>query len=723
VQFLGQYRLGTAQGLRASGSGFSYFWYSSRGLEETCEPVPLKGRTPVTDNLLMLMQPERESAIYLSPFFHYGLTQGDRAPHVSWLHCLEERPDGKLVARYRHPVLRLDVVRGLPIVEDPDGPGISVDEYLTHHNDWPGYVELALAPESKAKLQDPLQHVTFHDRYVIVGKLGEGGMGVVYEAEDTLLKRRCALKMLHNDFIRSPQAVQRFLREGNTLARLDHPGVVKVFDVGITPDLVPYLVMSLVEGEDLESRLARAGPFTVDEAGRILVEVLNTLQAIHQADVVHRDIKPSNLILSAEGIKVVDFGIAALPQGTRLTQTMDRMGTLQYMAPEQGQGEFSPRSDIYACGRVLFSLLAGRTPKHPNERLAQAAAAPADLEEVYEIATAEAPSDRYATAAAMADAVLAAIRSKEPPEPSPAAPASPRDKTTAELFLRVEKTYPLPVAWAVRDLVLISRNAPPIEWTLRDHCLRTKGRSPTYETTVHYPLLAILQYLTYVALTVYPPRRGSPVVDTLREMSQSQLSLPFLAVVLKAVAQETAARGDSRLQEVVASPSFQTLTQAPSSLVVFLEEGVEHAHIRSKLDDVADLLGRVRFLADIPFYLAGAGGEASHAAGLPAVRAMGANSTEWTAEQLPVREPGSYLNVGGCWRSLSPLVRMGPQQEDLLLFCGGRWKLAEFLSLATWERVVDRGETTRRQIREALGLLPPRGLMPHTYAEPNRGTS
>jgi serine/threonine protein kinase len=432
VQFLARYRLGTVQALRATGTTFSYYWYASRGMEEVCEPVALKGQEAPSDNLVMLLHPEDGRALYLTPFFYWGLTTGDRAAHHAWLHSLEKAPDGEQLGRYRHPVLRQDVVRRFPDTDDPDGGGVTLKEYLQRLETWPGRVDLRLLPESVQRLHDPLTPTSFDERYRIVGKLGEGGMGTVWEAEDTHLHRRCALKMLRGDFARSPDTLRRFQREGKLLANLEHPGVVRVFDFGLGPDQVPYLVMELAEGEDLELRLAREGPLGPHAAAAILQQVLAALEAIHKAGVVHRDIKPGNLILSGNAVRLVDFGIAAVQGGSRFTQTMDRMGTHSYMAPEQWQGQFSPRSDVYACGRLLFSLLAGRCPTGPEDKLGRAVAeVSAALEQVYETATAAEPGNRYPSARAMAEALAAALnppeaaRTAERTGPTPDVPSSP----------------------------------------------------------------------------------------------------------------------------------------------------------------------------------------------------------------------------------------------------------------------------------------------------------
>jgi hypothetical protein len=208
-------------------------------------------------------------------------------------------------------VLRQEVVRRFPDPDDPDAEGATVRQYLDRLAAWPGCVDLRLLPESQARLEDPRQPTTFQDRYRMVGKLGEGGMGTVWETEDTLLARRCALKLLRGDFVRSPYAVRRFLREGKLLAQIDHPGVVKVFDAGLGPDQTPYLVMELVEGEDLELRLGRAGAFPVRTAVALLLHTLEALAEILWVDtglvIVPSEVQDFRVLSTPR--KLVVFGV------------------------------------------------------------------------------------------------------------------------------------------------------------------------------------------------------------------------------------------------------------------------------------------------------------------------------------------------------------------------------------------------------------------------------
>lgn len=203
-------------------------------------------------------------------------------------------------------------------------------------------------------------------RYVIVGRLGAGGMGVVYEAEDSLLHRRVAIKLLPREVSTSPEALKRFLREARSAASLNHPNVVAIYDIGETADHVHYIVMELIKGCSAEEVIRRHGPFPWPEATRILAEVCQGVSAAHQAGLIHRDIKPANILRSSEGIvKLGDFGLvkAAGRKGTVVTALGDVLGTPHYMSPEQANGGLvDERSDIYALGATYFTLLTGRPP-------------------------------------------------------------------------------------------------------------------------------------------------------------------------------------------------------------------------------------------------------------------------------------------------------------------------------------------------------------------------
>ncbi|MFF3838210.1 protein kinase [Streptomyces sp. NPDC001930] len=209
-------------------------------------------------------------------------------------------------------------------------------------------------------------------RYRLVRQLGEGGMGHVWEAQDESLGRRVAVKvisLLAGGGSRGGDARARFLREAQITAQLQHPNIVTIHDIGETgtrDDKVPFLVMELVRGEGLDTKLSQ-GSVTLPDAAQWGAQICDALAEAHHAGIMHRDIKPSNVLVTPSGmVKVLDFGIAraADPYATadRLTQTGFIVGTPPYMAPEQARGFPEPRSDLYALGCLLFELITGRLP-------------------------------------------------------------------------------------------------------------------------------------------------------------------------------------------------------------------------------------------------------------------------------------------------------------------------------------------------------------------------
>lgn len=211
-------------------------------------------------------------------------------------------------------------------------------------------------------------------RYRLVRQLGEGGMGHVWEAQDETLGRPVAVKvisLLAGGGSRGDDARARFLREARITARLQHPNIVTIHDLGETgagDNRVPFLVMELVRGEGLDAML-RGGAITLPDVARWGAQICDVLADAHDAGIMHRDIKPSNVLITPSGmVKVLDFGVAraADPYATadRLTRTGFIVGTPPYMAPEQARGFPEPRSDLYALGCLLFELITGRLPFH-----------------------------------------------------------------------------------------------------------------------------------------------------------------------------------------------------------------------------------------------------------------------------------------------------------------------------------------------------------------------
>jgi beta-lactam-binding protein with PASTA domain/predicted Ser/Thr protein kinase len=199
-------------------------------------------------------------------------------------------------------------------------------------------------------------------RYRIIGRLGSGGMADVYEAEDTQLGRRVALKLLHRRFAEDAEFVERFRREASSAAGLNHPNIVQVFDRGEW-DGTYYIAMELLEGRNLKQVVRDHGALDPALAVDIVLQILKAARFAHRRGVVHRDIKPHNVIVDPEGrAKVTDFGIARAG-ASDMTETGSIMGTAQYLSPEQAQGQpVDARSDLYSIGVVLYELLTGAPP-------------------------------------------------------------------------------------------------------------------------------------------------------------------------------------------------------------------------------------------------------------------------------------------------------------------------------------------------------------------------
>lgn len=203
-------------------------------------------------------------------------------------------------------------------------------------------------------------------RFRLEAILGEGGMGTVYRATDLRLEREVAVKVVR-PFADSTETAARFVREARRTAQVRHPNVVEVFDVGETAEGDLFLVMELLRGEPLSTRLTREGRVAVDAFASIAVEMCGGLGAAHALGIVHRDVKPANIMLVTHGgrrdlVKVVDFGIAKTERtATALTDADTLLGTLEYISPEQilGEAPLDARSDVYALGLVMYLMLAG----------------------------------------------------------------------------------------------------------------------------------------------------------------------------------------------------------------------------------------------------------------------------------------------------------------------------------------------------------------------------
>jgi serine/threonine protein kinase/tetratricopeptide (TPR) repeat protein len=199
--------------------------------------------------------------------------------------------------------------------------------------------------------------------YKILEELGGGGMGIVYKAEDTKLKRTVALKFLPPGLSRDKNAKTRFIREAQAASALQHNNICTIHEIDETDDNRLFISMDCYEGETLKQKIAR-GPLAVEQALNITVQIAEGLAKAHEAGMVHRDIKPANIMVNSDGVvKILDFGLAKLAGQTRMTKTGISVGTVAYMSPEQARGEkVDARSDIFSLGAVIYEMLTGHVP-------------------------------------------------------------------------------------------------------------------------------------------------------------------------------------------------------------------------------------------------------------------------------------------------------------------------------------------------------------------------
>jgi predicted Ser/Thr protein kinase len=203
---------------------------------------------------------------------------------------------------------------------------------------------------------------TFGGRYKIIEELGRGGMGVVYKAEDTKLKRTVALKFLPPELTHIPDVKERFIREAQAAAALDHPQICTVYEFDEAEEKT-FISMAYIEGQNLKKKI-ESGPLEFEEALRIATQVAEGLQEAHKKGIIHRDIKSANIMLDERNLaKIMDFGLARKSDGTLITKDGTTMGTIAYMSPEQAQGEeVDHRTDIWSFGVVLYEMLTGQLP-------------------------------------------------------------------------------------------------------------------------------------------------------------------------------------------------------------------------------------------------------------------------------------------------------------------------------------------------------------------------
>jgi len=338
-------------------------------------------------------------------------------------------------------------------------------------------------------------------RYRLVRRIATGGMGEVWQADDTVLGRRVALKVLVEELAADDRATRRFVREARATARLTHPNVARVYDFGRDGG-APFLVMELLEGETLAARLA-SGPLPPAEAARVAAAVADALEAAHQRGIVHRDVKPSNIMLTPGGeVKVLDFGIAAAADETHSTTGSGLYATVAYVSPERVTGEpATPASDVYSLGAVLYELLCGRPPfsgsspalvarSHlhdlpvPVRQLAPWV--PARLAEACEAALAKDPARRPSSAASLAIRLRAASTAVSAAAPEDGLVATVRVGAGGPVWRRQRRRVAVLLGVVLVGLLAVVAVRELGVWPARSESRPAAARAPASVTvTVH----------------------------------------------------------------------------------------------------------------------------------------------------------------------------------------------------------------------------------------------
>jgi len=351
--------------------------------------------------------------------------------------CLSVAPESRasLLAKARVPeAIRIEVAR---LLENHDRVG---DKFLETPDvvrrafsisNMSAQSDVALTDTSPKEASAPsptIQGRRVH-HYVIQEKIGGGGMGVVYKAVDTKLKRTVALKFLPAALVTDEQYRERFFQEAMAAATLDHPNICTIYEINETEDGQPFIAMAYYEGDTVR-QLLRSGELSYEQSLDLAIQLGRALEGAHRQGVVHRDIKPANIMVSQGMVKVLDFGIAKLAEEAGLTRPGDIIGTLHYMSPEQAAGtKVDTRADIWAAGAVLYEMLAGKVPfqganrhaiiesilKDPVPPLAGGAGnLPREVDWILSKALAKQPADRYSEVAEMIED-LEALRGHRQP--------------------------------------------------------------------------------------------------------------------------------------------------------------------------------------------------------------------------------------------------------------------------------------------------------------------
>ncbi|GIO26104.1 Stk1 family PASTA domain-containing Ser/Thr kinase [Ornithinibacillus bavariensis] len=461
------------------------------------------------------------------------------------------------------------------------------------------------------------------ERYRIIEKIGGGGMADVYLADDTILDRKVAIKVLRLEYANDEEFIARFDREAQSATSLSHPNIVSIFDVG-EEDQILYMVMEYVDGMTLKEFIQKYGPLDVTEAINIMKQITAAITHAHENGIVHRDIKPQNILIDTYGhIKVTDFGIAIALSATSLTQTNSILGSVHYLSPEQARGGLATKkSDIYSLGIVLFEMLTGRLPfsgqspvsialKHLQSETPSvrnySPDVPQSVENIVLKATAKDPFHRYNTVYDMEESLEVALLPENLNEPKYVPPEEVGEETKAIPIITESNLANLHQDTIVHQTNGETKKVTPgqaPDGAIKKKIKKKKKRNKKWLiiSIVLFALLAILLVTALVISATKPKDVKIPDVigwefsEAEEELELNKLKVAKEEVISNDVEEGLVVRTDPRPGRTV---------KEDSTITVFVSKGKEKIefgnYVGQQIEDVKRILDAKKYKAVIVY--------------------------------------------------------------------------------------------------------------------------